>query len=140
MQGRTAEALTALDEVMVYVVADPVAPQVVGLAYCIVISVCMERFDIERAAEWTQALTGWRDANRGRCPTAASARCIGLRSSSCTARGPKRLRRLFRSANVSRPRATLPAARITGLPSYIDCAVSSTWPSASTPRRRSLRT
>jgi DNA-binding CsgD family transcriptional regulator len=68
VQGRTAEALTTLDEVMVYVVADRVAPQVVGLAYCIVISVCMERFDIQRAAEWTQALTGWCDAQSGLMP------------------------------------------------------------------------
>ena len=68
VQGRTAEALATLDEVMVYVVADRVAPQVVGLAYCIVISLCMERFDIERAAEWTQALTGWCDAQSGLMP------------------------------------------------------------------------
>ena len=68
VQGRTAEALAMLDEVMVYVVADRVAPQVVGLAYCIVISLCMERFDIQRAAEWTQALTGWCDAQSGLMP------------------------------------------------------------------------
>jgi DNA-binding CsgD family transcriptional regulator len=66
--GETVQALATLDEVMVYVVADRVAPQVVGLAYCIVISVCMERFDIERAAEWTQALKGWCDAQSGLMP------------------------------------------------------------------------
>jgi len=67
-RGQTAQALATLDEVMVYVVADRVAPQVVGLAYCIVISLCMERFDIQRAAEWTQALTGWCDAQSGLMP------------------------------------------------------------------------
>ena len=67
-EGQTAQALATLDEVMVYVVADRVAPQVVGLAYCMVISLCMERFDIQRAAEWTQALTGWCDAQSGLMP------------------------------------------------------------------------
>jgi hypothetical protein len=67
-QGQIEQALDTLDEVMVYVVADRVAPQVVGLAYCIVISLCMERFDIQRAAEWTQALTGWCDAQSGLMP------------------------------------------------------------------------
>jgi ATP/maltotriose-dependent transcriptional regulator MalT len=67
-RGETAAALAMLDEVMVYVVADQVSPQVVGLAYCIVISLCMERFDIQRAAEWTQALKGWCDAQAGLMP------------------------------------------------------------------------
>jgi hypothetical protein len=48
--GRTAEALATLDEIMVYVVAERVAPPVVGLAYCAVISLCMERFDINALA------------------------------------------------------------------------------------------
>jgi hypothetical protein len=65
---RDTQALAMLDEVMVYVVADQVSPQVVGLAYCIVISLCMERFDIQRAAEWTQALKGWCDAQSGLMP------------------------------------------------------------------------
>jgi DNA-binding CsgD family transcriptional regulator len=66
--GRTAEALAMLDEIMVYVLAERVAPPVVGLAYCVVITLCMERFDIERAGEWTRALTGWCDAQSGLMP------------------------------------------------------------------------
>jgi ATP/maltotriose-dependent transcriptional regulator MalT len=68
LQGKTTEALNALDEIMVYVVADHVAPQVVGLAYCSVISICMQRFDVERAGEWTRALSGWCDAQSGLVP------------------------------------------------------------------------
>ena len=67
-QGQTTEALAALDEIMVYVVADQVAPQVVGIAYCSVISLCMERFDVQRSGEWTNALTGWCDAQSGLVP------------------------------------------------------------------------
>jgi DNA-binding CsgD family transcriptional regulator len=66
--GRTTDAMATLDEVMVYVVADRVAPQVIGLAYCWAISQCMERFDMQRAGEWTQALTGWCDAQSGLLP------------------------------------------------------------------------
>ena len=66
--GRTAEALAMLDEIMVYVVAERVAPPVIGLAYCAVISLCMERFDIQRAGEWTRALTGWCDTQSGLMP------------------------------------------------------------------------
>jgi len=68
LQGQRAQALAAFDEIMVYVVADRVAPQVIGLAYCSVISLCMERFDIERAGEWTRALAGWCDAQSGLMP------------------------------------------------------------------------
>ena len=68
VQGRKAQALAALDEIMVYVVGDRVAPQVVGIAYCSVISLCMDRFDMQRAAEWTQALTRWCDPQSGLLP------------------------------------------------------------------------
>ena len=68
VQGHKTESLAALDEIMVYVVSDRVAPQVVGLAYCSVISLCMDRFDVQRAAEWTQALTRWCDAQSGIMP------------------------------------------------------------------------
>jgi DNA-binding CsgD family transcriptional regulator len=68
LRGQTADALAALDEIMVDVVAERVAPQVVGLAYCFVISICMERFDVQRAGEWTRALSGWCDAQSGLMP------------------------------------------------------------------------
>jgi DNA-binding CsgD family transcriptional regulator/tetratricopeptide (TPR) repeat protein len=68
VQGQKRQSLGALDEIMVYAVADRVAPQVVGLAYCSVISLCMDRFDLQRAAEWTQALTRWCDAQSGLMP------------------------------------------------------------------------
>ena len=104
LQGQTTEALAALDEIMVYVVADQVAPQVVGIAYCSVISLCMERFDVQRAGEWTNALTGWCDAQSGLvCPTAAPARSTGPRSSSCMVHGPRRPRKQPRSASDRRP-------------------------------------
>jgi DNA-binding CsgD family transcriptional regulator len=66
--GRSSEALAALDETMVLVVADLVAPQIVGLAYCSMIGLCMERFDVQRAGEWTRALSGWCDAQTGLVP------------------------------------------------------------------------
>jgi DNA-binding CsgD family transcriptional regulator len=68
MLGNMAGALDSLDEAMLYVTAEVVAPQVAGLAYCSVISACMERFDLQRAAEWTRALAGWCDAQSGLVP------------------------------------------------------------------------
>ena len=68
MIGDVDGALDSLDEAMVYVAAEQVAPHLAGLAYCSVISACMERFDLQRAAEWTRALTGWCDAQSGLVP------------------------------------------------------------------------
>ena len=68
MLGDMAAALDSLDEAMLYVTAEVVAPQVAGLAYCSVISACMERSDLQRAAEWTRALAGWCDAQSGLVP------------------------------------------------------------------------
>jgi DNA-binding CsgD family transcriptional regulator len=66
--GRSAEALVALDEAMVLVLAGRVAPQVVGIAYCSMINQCMERYDIQRAGEWTRALSGWCEEQSGLVP------------------------------------------------------------------------
>ncbi|WP_410787218.1 LuxR C-terminal-related transcriptional regulator [Kribbella sp. C-35] len=68
MLGRGAEALKALDEAMVHVTAGQVRPEVTGMAYCSVIALCMDLYDIRRAQEWTQALTGWCDQQSGLVP------------------------------------------------------------------------
>jgi ATP/maltotriose-dependent transcriptional regulator MalT len=62
LQGQIAEGMALLDEAMVSVTADEVAPILVGIAYCQVIALCQEAFDLRRAREWTEALTRWCDA------------------------------------------------------------------------------
>ncbi len=68
MMGRPTEAVVLMDEVMVHVLGGAVAPQVVGFAYCAMIVLCLRYFDVRRAQEWTQALTGWCDRQSGLVP------------------------------------------------------------------------
>jgi DNA-binding NarL/FixJ family response regulator len=58
-QGRAAEGIALLDEVMIAVTAGEVAPLYVGEIYCIVIAGCRDAFDLHRAHEWTAALARW---------------------------------------------------------------------------------
>ena len=72
-QGRVPEGLALLDEAMVAVSTDELSPQVTGLVYCSVISACRRVYALERAHEWTRALTDWCEAQpdmvafRGQC-------------------------------------------------------------------------
>ena len=72
-QGEIAKGIKLLDEMMITVETEDVFPLVHGIVYCAVIETCRKVWDLDRAQEWTSALTRWCDAQpdivpfRGEC-------------------------------------------------------------------------
>ena len=72
-QGRLADGLALLDEAMVAATSEEVWPIVTGIVYCSVILACQEVYEVQRAREWTLALSRWCEAQpdmlafTGRC-------------------------------------------------------------------------
>jgi DNA-binding NarL/FixJ family response regulator len=61
VQQRVADGLRLLDEAMLAVSTDRLAPHVTGLIYCSVIGACRSVFALGRVQEWTAALSDWCD-------------------------------------------------------------------------------
>jgi ATP/maltotriose-dependent transcriptional regulator MalT len=58
-QGKVRNGLALLDEAMVAVIAGEISPIMTGLIYCSVIETCQQAYVLNRAREWTSALTQW---------------------------------------------------------------------------------
>ena len=58
-QGQVEAGLGLLDETMLAVTAGELSPLVTGLMYCSVIAACQQVYALDRAREWTAALTRW---------------------------------------------------------------------------------
>ncbi|HEY0902633.1 MAG TPA: response regulator transcription factor [Marmoricola sp.] len=60
--GRTDEGLARLDEAMVELAAGRLSPMVTGIVYCGVLAGCWSAYELDRAQQWTAAMTDWCDA------------------------------------------------------------------------------
>jgi DNA-binding CsgD family transcriptional regulator len=83
--GRIAEGLALLDEAMVAVTSEELAPIPAGLVYCGVILACQQVFELGRAQEWTAALTRWCEAQTDL--VAFTGRCLVHRAELLQVRG-----------------------------------------------------
>lgn len=57
--GHIREGMALLDEAMTLVVGQRLRPLFTGIIYCNVVAACMERADLVRASEWTEAAMAW---------------------------------------------------------------------------------
>jgi len=57
--GSADEGLAALDDAMVELAAGDVSPMVTGIIYCGVLHGCWAAYELQRAAQWTAAMTAW---------------------------------------------------------------------------------
>jgi DNA-binding CsgD family transcriptional regulator len=58
-QGQVEGGLALLDEAMVAATSGELSPLVTGLVYCSAIAVCQQVYALDRAREWTSALSAW---------------------------------------------------------------------------------
>jgi DNA-binding CsgD family transcriptional regulator len=63
--GRVSQGVKLLDETMLSVVAGELSPIITGLMYCSIIDACREAYDLNRAREWTAAMSRWCDRQGG---------------------------------------------------------------------------
>jgi DNA-binding NarL/FixJ family response regulator len=61
-QGRVADGLRLVDEVLVAATAGELSPIVTGIVYCNTIAFCRDAYELRHAREWTEALARWCDA------------------------------------------------------------------------------
>ncbi len=61
-QGRVADGLRLVDEVLVAATAGELSPIVTGIVYCNTIAFCRDAYELRHAREWTDALARWCDA------------------------------------------------------------------------------
>lgn len=72
-QGKIAKGIKLLDETMITIETEAVFPIACGIIYCAAIESCRKIWDMQRAQEWTSALTRWCEAQpdivsfRGQC-------------------------------------------------------------------------
>jgi DNA-binding CsgD family transcriptional regulator/tetratricopeptide (TPR) repeat protein len=77
-QGRFSDGLRCLDEAMVAATGGELSPVVTGLIYCDAIAACQQTHALDRAHEWTMALSSWCEAQPQLVPFAAT--CLVHRS------------------------------------------------------------
>jgi ATP/maltotriose-dependent transcriptional regulator MalT len=61
LQRQVQKGLALLDEAMVAVTTGELSPIMTGLIYCSVIDACRQMYALDRAREWTSALSHWCD-------------------------------------------------------------------------------
>jgi DNA-binding CsgD family transcriptional regulator/tetratricopeptide (TPR) repeat protein len=78
LQGRLSDGLSLLDEAMVAATSGVLSPHTTGLLYCFAIAACQQSHALDRAREWTSALSAWCDAQPQLVPFAGA--CLVHRS------------------------------------------------------------
>ena len=61
-QGELSAAFPLLDEAMLAAAGGALSPYVTGVIYCLAISACQQSHALDRAREWTSALSAWCDS------------------------------------------------------------------------------
>jgi DNA-binding CsgD family transcriptional regulator len=78
LQGQLSDGLSLLDEAMVAATSGVLSPHTTGLLYCFAIAACQQSHALDRAREWTSALSAWCDAQPQLVPFAGA--CLVHRS------------------------------------------------------------